>query len=489
MAKNLQNEQIEEYGKRRRQRRVLKRVLIGASLCVAFLAVYALVLPASTLEHPEPACGLEEHEHTEACFETQLVCQLPETGAHVHTQACYDAEDVTKLVCEKPATGHLHTQKCFATGEELVCENTEADHEHGDECYLEEGTLVCEEEETVHVHTDACYELVEPEDADAQEAVEGDNAQAAEEAEVAEVQADAESTEAQPESDPALDADVEASDPADQKPEYRLICDKEADGHVHFSQCYDTEGNLTCTEEEAVEVAHEHEDACSEEVAVCGLEAHNHDEVCYDPETLQMIQATKENKEAQEAEEAAKAEEAETTPEPVSDDELEALKAKGLAWENENMVVTFTLPEDTKEEVRFEVTEQPVAESDLSEEVKADENAWQNNLHIEATKAGEVVEDIVELNASTRIQVKPEAVEPILDGIDFSEVLDEAKEATGAVVVIESSFAAKEDEEASSDEVLRETYQSTSESSPMATSFALLSEGVSVSAFRSVNPQ
>lgn len=434
MAKNLQNEQIEEYGKRRRQRRVLKRVLIGASLCVAFLAVYALVLPASTLEHPEPACGLEEHEHTEACFETQLVCQLPETGAHVHTQACYDAEDVTKLICEKPATGHLHTQKCFATGEELVCENTEADHEHGDECYLEEGTLVCEEEETVHVHTDACYELVEPEGADGQEAVEGDNAQAAEDLEGAEAQADVESAEAQPDSDSALDADVEASDPVDQKPEYRLTCDKEADGHVHFSQCYDDEGNLTCTEEEAVEVAHEHEDACSEEVAVCGLEAHNHDEVCYDPETLQMIQATKENKEAQEAEEAAKAEEAEAAPEPVSDDELEALKAKGLAWENENMVVTFTLPEDTKEEVRFQVTEQPVAESDLSEEVKADENAWQNNLHIEAAKAGEVVEDIAELNASLQIQVKPEAVEPILDEIDYDEVAEEVKDEIGVEV-------------------------------------------------------
>lgn len=488
MAKNLQNEQIEEYGKRRRQRRVLKRVLIGASLCVAFLAVYALVLPASTLEHPEPACGLEEHEHTEACFETQLVCQLPETGAHVHTQACYDAEDVTKLICEKPATGHLHTQKCFATGDELVCENTEADHEHGDGCYLEEGTLVCEEEETVHVHTDACYELVEPEAADGQEAVEGDSAQAAEDAEGAEAQADAESAEAQPDSDSALDADIEASDPVDQKPEYRLTCDKEADGHVHFSQCYDDEGNLTCTEEEAVEVAHEHEDACSEEVAVCGLEAHNHDEVCYDPETLQMIQATKENKEAQEAEEAAKAEEAEATPEPVSDDELEALKVKGLAWENENMVVTFTLPEDTKEEVRFQVTEQPVAESDLSEEVKADENAWQNNLHIEATKAGEVVEDISELNANVQIQVKSEAVEPILEEINFAEVAIELEDEFGAQINVSSLGARSENQklDVGSESQQLELIAHDVEDASM--QFSLLNESYSVGANMPANP-
>lgn len=436
MAKNLQNEQIEEYGKRRRQRRVLKRVLIGASLCVAFLAVYALVLPASTLEHPEPACGLEEHEHTEACFETQLVCQLPETGAHVHTQACYDAEDVTKLICEKPATGHLHTQKCFATGEELVCENTEADHEHGDGCYLEEGTLVCEEEETVHVHTDACYELVEPETADGQEAVEGDNAQAAEDLEGAEAQADVESAEAQPESDPALDADVEASDPVDQKPEYRLTCDKEADGHVHFSQCYDDEGNLTCTEEEAVEVAHEHEDACSEEVAVCGLEAHNHDEVCYDPETLQMIQATKENKEAQEAEEAAKAEEAETTPEPVSDDELEALKAKGLAWENENMVVTFTLPEDTKEEVRFEVTELPTNSIDLGSSSKIDEDDVSHLLQIKAFRGDQSVDYIEDVGAKATFMAKTDVVDRLLSEVDFTQVADDVKDEIGVDATI-----------------------------------------------------
>lgn len=36
MAKNLQNEQLEEMGKRRRQGRIMKRVFIGAAVCVAF---------------------------------------------------------------------------------------------------------------------------------------------------------------------------------------------------------------------------------------------------------------------------------------------------------------------------------------------------------------------------------------------------------------------------------------------------------------------
>ena len=43
MAKNLQNEQLEEMGKRRRQGRIMKRVFIGAAVCVAFFAIYALI--------------------------------------------------------------------------------------------------------------------------------------------------------------------------------------------------------------------------------------------------------------------------------------------------------------------------------------------------------------------------------------------------------------------------------------------------------------
>lgn len=409
MAKNLQNEQLEEMGKRRRQGRIMKRVFIGAAVCVAFFAIYALVLPASTLEHPDPACGLEEHVHAEECFETQLTCELPETGAHVHIQACYDANDPEKLVCEEPATGHLHTQKCFATGDELVCENTEADHEHGEDCYLQPGTLVCEEEETVHVHNDACYEVAE-------------NLTCTNE-------------------DPEHVHGPECTESIT-----TLTCTEESAGHVHHALCYDADGNLTCTEDEAVTVDHEHNDACNEQVPACGIEEHQHDEVCYDPETLQMIQATKDNKDAQDAEnaegtESEDANESEETEEaePIDEDELAQLKEQGLAWENENMILTFSLPEETEEEVRFEVTEQSVDPSELSEEAKNDENAWQNDLQINATKDGEAVEDIASLSASVEMMLKPEAVEPILNEINFDEVAPEIQDEVGAEIVIMQS--------------------------------------------------
>ena len=66
-------------------------------------------------------CGQEEsgeHTHTENCCQTQyeLICPLeegeaedkPEIPAHVHTDACYE----TQLICEKPE--HTHSLSCYA---------------------------------------------------------------------------------------------------------------------------------------------------------------------------------------------------------------------------------------------------------------------------------------------------------------------------------------------------------------------------------------
>ena len=114
------------HEKRRRWRRAVS-VLACA---VVFCTTYALILPAITLS-AEPKCGLEEHTHTEDCYETRLVCgqaEGPETDpgqaedpatdpagsqeaagpAHVHTDACYEQV----LTCEKPE--HTHTDACWS---------------------------------------------------------------------------------------------------------------------------------------------------------------------------------------------------------------------------------------------------------------------------------------------------------------------------------------------------------------------------------------
>lgn len=64
-----------------------RKMILCLSCVVVFCTVYALILPALTLER-KTICGLEEHLHTEACYSTegQLICGKEE---HTHTEACY----------------------------------------------------------------------------------------------------------------------------------------------------------------------------------------------------------------------------------------------------------------------------------------------------------------------------------------------------------------------------------------------------------------
>ena len=64
-----------------------KKRLLCLSCVVVFCTVYALILPALTLES-KTVCGQKEHVHTEACCSEkgQLICGMAE---HVHTEACF----------------------------------------------------------------------------------------------------------------------------------------------------------------------------------------------------------------------------------------------------------------------------------------------------------------------------------------------------------------------------------------------------------------
>lgn len=66
----------------------------------------------------EPMCGFEEHEHTDECYETRLVCGLEENEEHTHTDECYERV----LVCGYDE--HLHTTLCY-TDEKLTEEASE----------------------------------------------------------------------------------------------------------------------------------------------------------------------------------------------------------------------------------------------------------------------------------------------------------------------------------------------------------------------------
>lgn len=67
-----------------------KRITLALSCVVVFCVVYALTLPAITLEG-KTICGMEEHTHTEECYQDEkLVCDKQE---HQHTEDCYEKEE------------------------------------------------------------------------------------------------------------------------------------------------------------------------------------------------------------------------------------------------------------------------------------------------------------------------------------------------------------------------------------------------------------
>lgn len=67
-----------------------KRITLALSCVVVFCVVYALTLPAITLEG-QTICGMEEHTHTEECYQDdKLICDKEE---HQHTEDCYEKEE------------------------------------------------------------------------------------------------------------------------------------------------------------------------------------------------------------------------------------------------------------------------------------------------------------------------------------------------------------------------------------------------------------
>ena len=218
-----------------------------------------------------PLRQLEEHEHSEDCYETvaqghthtdecytmergALICQVAEQSGHIHTDACYKTENETEAAHEHTAAcytktkgeqictvpereGHSHGKGCFVSGETLICtleENEE--HTHAASCY--EKILQCEiPEEAGHTHSDACFAWTEI---------------------------------------LSCTADVTA-------PEKILICtETEQEGHAHNDACYEWTKVLSCgKEEQNTESSAPTE---TEQVLICTqveIKKHTHGKICF----------------------------------------------------------------------------------------------------------------------------------------------------------------------------------------------------------------
>ena len=95
----------EQYKNKHRRHKVWQRIVFCLSCVVAFCTTCALILPAITMEQTA-YCGMEEHQHTDECYEKRLTCGFGElqegdvellNSGHIHSDACYEEQKV--LVC------------------------------------------------------------------------------------------------------------------------------------------------------------------------------------------------------------------------------------------------------------------------------------------------------------------------------------------------------------------------------------------------------
>ena len=348
----------EKYTKAHQGKKRWYRVVTGLACVVVFCTVYALILPAITME--KGACEIPEHTHSEACYtqvtsatRTEPVCTIESLNLHQHDGTCYDSEgnltcgyadfvvhqhdsacydENGNRWCPLPEIEtHEHTRSCYAVPEtdapevhthtddcytvergELIC--AESAHVHTDDCYTETSALVCEED---HEHTERCYGTTrELTCGDTEEPVHQHTDQCYEQIKTLICELPTEPAE---EAEPA---------------EPELICgEKEIILHTHEPYespedpgCYDDDGNLICGKIQVLE--HQHTDACFEtveepadtEALTCTLpedEKHTHTALCYGTWELTCdMEEHTHTEECSTAEETEATEETEETTEP-----------------------------------------------------------------------------------------------------------------------------------------------------------------------------
>ena len=153
----LVRDYLNELNKKQKKRR---KAGIAAVMLVVLVvgAVMGTLTQYGVAMTGDAKCGLEEHQHSEACYTRELICGLEESEGHTHTDACrYPAE----LVCgleesagEDGTEGHTHSDACYAAPDGWACGVEESEgHIHTDDCYS--SRLSCDIEE--HTHSDACY--------------------------------------------------------------------------------------------------------------------------------------------------------------------------------------------------------------------------------------------------------------------------------------------------------------------------------------------
>lgn len=316
----------EKYMKAHKRKKSWYRVVTGLACVVVFCTVYALILPAITME--KGACEIPEHTHSEACYtqvtsatRTEPVCTIESLNLHQHDDTCYDSEG--NLTCGyADFVVHQHDSACYDENGNLWCPLPEISaHTHSDSCYA------VPEAEEPHVHTDACY-IMERDELTCTEHVHTDDCYTETSTLICSLE---ESDEHQHSDDcyawnKMLTCDL-STEPAEVATEPVLVCGKaEILLHEHTAGCLEESGNLICGKIQVLE--HQHTDACFEtveepadtEALTCTLpedEKHTHTALCYGTWELTCdMEEHTHTEECSTAEETEATEETEETTEP-----------------------------------------------------------------------------------------------------------------------------------------------------------------------------
>ena len=262
--KNSLFQRAAQFYKEQRRKKLWHRVVSGMACVVVFCTVYALILPAITLEK-DPVCGMAEHTHTEECYAVEAVwpsneylCDEASLSGHTHNGSCYDAHG--ELTCGyADVVIHTHDHFCYDRNGRLSCPLEEIEeHRHSEACFRTQNVLTCEEAETGHIHNDQCFTCTRGELSCGQEEQSGHT---------------------------HGDACYETA--------RILTCGLAEDGeHTHSEDCYETRETLTCKQAESA--GHTHTDACYDwtKTPTCGKEedptGHIHSSDCYTVRTEQI---------------------------------------------------------------------------------------------------------------------------------------------------------------------------------------------------------
>ena len=109
---------IRQILKDRKTRQFLARVVTSIAAVVVFVTTYAMILPAISMEKTA-VCGVEEHQHSDSCYEERLVCGQEESDGHHHDDSCYTT--TTELNCVIPEHRHSAKEGCYDSDGNLIC--------------------------------------------------------------------------------------------------------------------------------------------------------------------------------------------------------------------------------------------------------------------------------------------------------------------------------------------------------------------------------